>query len=326
MFRPSSGRALLGLFSSTPRSVHDMHDPALSAKLRELAASGKFERIIAFSWEMAAYADDFEGVPAILEELQIGMMTSPLEEAETLKQRLRTSLTIWKLKRYTPQLVHKFRVVTVPSTQEYQLLAKFAPKYEQKMIIPNCMALTDFATVTAQEGMEKVLLYAGAITYDANYEAVAWFLREIFPLIRKKEPSAVLWVTGKHGERPLPTQDGVKLTGFVDDIHALVAGAAVSIVPIRTGGGTRLKILEAMGLRSAVVSTPKGAEGLGATDGTHLLLGETPQQFAEQVIRLLANDKLRERIEAAAYNFVAENYDWASVMPRYLQLVESLEA
>jgi glycosyltransferase involved in cell wall biosynthesis len=135
-------------------------------------------------------------------------------------------------------------------------------------------------------------------------------------------PGVGLTITGDHAGLPLPCTNHVSLAGVVDDVRPLIASASVSLAPIRVGGGTRLKILEAMALRAPVVATSKGAEGLDVRDGEHLLIADTPEAFADATIRLLKEPGLRERLADNAYQLVREHYDWAVVMPRFLHLVE----
>jgi glycosyltransferase involved in cell wall biosynthesis len=129
-------------------------------------------------------------------------------------------------------------------------------------------------------------------------------------------------ITGDHADLPLPPADNLALTGFVDDVRPLIASAWVSLVPIRVGGGTRLKILEAMALGTPVVATSKGTEGLDAKHGEHLLIADSPEAFAEAVIRLLQEPGLRRRLADKAYQLVQERYDLAALIPRFLDLVE----
>ena len=130
-----------------------------------------------------------------------------------------------------------------------------------------------------------------------------------------------LFITGNHASKPLPPTRNVTLTGYVDDVRPLVARAWCSVVPLRIGGGTRLKILEAMALGTPVVATSKGAEGLDVRDGEHLLIADEPAAFAEQVVRLLRDADLRAALAANSRRLVAERYDWAIVMPKFLALV-----
>jgi glycosyltransferase involved in cell wall biosynthesis len=151
---------------------------------------------------------------------------------------------------------------------------------------------------------------------------MTWFLEEVYPRVQAGAPGVRLIITGDHADLPLPPADNVTLTGFVDDVRPLVAAAAVSLVPVRVGGGTRLKILETMALHTPVVATAKGAEGLDVRHGDHLLIADAPEDFAEAVLRMLGDPALRQRLIENGYHLVRERYNWAAVMPQFLGLIE----
>jgi glycosyltransferase involved in cell wall biosynthesis len=151
---------------------------------------------------------------------------------------------------------------------------------------------------------------------------MVWFLREVYPHVQAQVTDVRLSITGDHADRPLPPASNVALTGFVDDVRPLIARSWGSVVPLHTGGGTRLKILEAMALGTPVVATPKGAEGLDVQDGEHILIADTPETFAQQVIHLLKKPELRQQLADNAHQLIREKYDWEVVLPRFLDLIE----
>jgi len=143
-----------------------------------------------------------------------------------------------------------------------------------------------------------------------------FFCREVMPLVRAEEPQATLSIVGRAptpAVRKLADQPGVHVTGRVDDVRGFMRDAAVYIVPLRIGGGTRLKIFEAMAMGKAVVSTRIGAEGLPVSDGEHLTLADDPSAFARATVQLLRDIGHRRRLEAAARSVVVERYDWSAV-------------
>jgi glycosyltransferase involved in cell wall biosynthesis len=149
-----------------------------------------------------------------------------------------------------------------------------------------------------------------------NEDAMVFFCRDVLPLIRKEEPDVTLSIVGR---APTPAvialgqKPGVIVTGRVDDVRPYVRDAAVYVVPLRIGGGTRLKIFEAMAMAKAIVSTTVGAEGLPVIDGTHVRLADEPQAFADAVIELLRDVDRRRALETAARALVLERYDWSAV-------------
>jgi glycosyltransferase involved in cell wall biosynthesis len=148
-----------------------------------------------------------------------------------------------------------------------------------------------------------------------NADGVQFFCREILPIIRRAEPEVTFTIVGRSptpAVRRLCEERGVEVTGRVEDIRPYLARSAVYVVPLRIGGGTRLKIFEAMSSGRAVVSTSIGAEGLPTENGRHLLVADTPGAFAEAVVRLLRDVPARQTIEREARALVTDRYDWAA--------------
>ena len=149
-----------------------------------------------------------------------------------------------------------------------------------------------------------------------NEDARLFFCREMLPLIRAEEPDVRLTIVGRAptpAVRKLAQDSAVTVTGRVDDVRPYMRDAAVYIVPLRIGGGTRLKIFEAMAMGKAVVSTTVGAEGLMVASGEHVMLADEPRTFARAVVRLIRDLNRRRQIEAAARALVKENFDWSAV-------------
>jgi glycosyltransferase involved in cell wall biosynthesis len=175
---------------------------------------------------------------------------------------------------------------------------------------------TEFFTpaVSADDSME--LVFTGSMDWLPNEDGMLWFCRDILPRIRREVPNVTLSIVGR---APTPAvlkladEHGVRVTGRVDDVRPYMREAAVFIVPLRIGGGTRLKIFEAMAMAKAVVSTTVGAEGLPVTHDRDVVLADDPGSFARAVMQLLRNTNERRRLEHAARRLVAEHFDWSAV-------------
>ena len=323
-YQPDSLQARLGFLSPKPRSVIDTFSPEMEARIEQCLAEGHVDAVIASQIDMAAYAPAFDHLPALFEEVEVGGLYEQFAMAPSPWNRMRYALTWAKHRRFLAGLLRRFEACTVVSERERQLLLQeVAPGFESVELIPNCIHLDDYTHVhTLPE--PNTLIFTGAFTYHANYEAMVWFLEEVYPRVKAGVPEVRLIITGDHADLPLPPAPDVTLTGFVDDVHSLIAGSWISLAPIREGGGTRLKILEAMALRTPVVSTSKGAEGLAAQDGEQLLLADTPEAFADAVIHLLQEPGWRTRLADNAFQLVRERYHWPVVMPRFLRLVRGL--
>lgn len=320
-FNPTSGTSIAGLLSSKPRSVLDSHSPEMAAKIQQLIAENQFDVIIASQVGSAGYGRYFQNIPALFEEIEMGIYHEQLAQADSFKSKLRYRLTLAKQKNYLRELVPYFDTCTVVSEPEQALVKAAVPGYQNVEIIPNCMNLADYEKVQVEKRPNS-LIFTGSFTYHVNHEAMVWYLREVNALVQAQIPDVHLSITGDHANLPLPPANNVTLTGFVDDIRSWVASSCLSLAPIFMGGGTRLKILEAMALRTPVVATSKGAEGLDVVHGKHLLLADTPQEFADAVIRLLHDPNLYKTIADNGYQLIAEKYDWPSVTPHFLHLVQ----
>ncbi len=160
------------------------------------------------------------------------------------------------------------------------------------------------------------LIFTGSMDWLPNEDAMLHFCRDVLPLIRAEEPGTTLTIVGRTptpAVKKLADDPAVTVTGRVDDVRPYMREAAVYIVPLRIGGGTRLKIFEAMAMAKAVVSTTIGAEGLPVTSGVNAILADEPPDFARAVVALLRDEQRRGQIEAAARTLVVERYDWSAV-------------
>jgi len=181
------------------------------------------------------------------------------------------------------------------------------------VVIPNGADVEFYkpdASYPAADG--RTVVFFGLMSYAPNIEGVTHFVRNIWPSIKASRPDARLKIIG--GSPPEPIRclagDGIEVTGFVPDLRPHLSSAACIVVPLLTGGGTRLKIVEGMAMGKAIVSTSLGAEGIDARDGEHILIGDDAESFAQSVVRLLDDRDLAQRLGDAARNLAVERYSW----------------
>lgn len=324
-YNARSLKALLGLLSLFPRFIIDTYSPQMEVLIREAISKKSFDLVIASQLSMASYYPYFNGIPALFEEIELGIFhDQAINNVGSPIKRFRPNLTWFKLRRYFSRILNTFRVCTVVSEREQKLFIDSFPKFRERIkVIPNCVNVSEYKDLEVKPKPNS-LIFSGSFNYGANYEAMNWFVREVYPRILDRIPDANLIISGDHANKPLPSMKNITLTGYVDDIRSLIASCSVSIAPLWSGGGTRLKILEAMAIGVPVVSTSKGAEGLGAQDGEHLLIADDPEAFAESVIKILKDENFRDHLSTNANRFVKENYDWSAVMPRFMNLVEQV--
>jgi glycosyltransferase involved in cell wall biosynthesis len=326
-FEPARWRALLGLFSPRPRSFVDRFSWPMW-RLVESKAKDGFDLAIFSQLVTAPYVSALgtASIPRLFEEVELTVIWEKFVAAGHLAARGRYGLSWWKTRSFVVRLMRQFDGCTVVSDQEAQLVCSLLPDCGFLSVIPNGVDVSwceeDFG-----KPQEDTLIYPGALTYRANLEAMSYFLRSIFPLIRTRRPAAVIRITGKAEGVPLdqlPTGNGVVLTGFLDDVRPAVAQSCVCVVPLNMGGGTRLKILEAMALGTPVVSTSKGAEGLGVVPGQDLLIADEPTEFAEAVVNLLEDHQLRQMLSLNGRDLVRSKYDWDKIGQQYETILRRL--
>jgi glycosyltransferase involved in cell wall biosynthesis len=302
----------------------------MTQAVRSILTSQPFDVVIASTQVMAAYALQApQPVTRVIEEhnSMTRWMEERYREQDSPVQRLRCWLSWRKTAHHEARLFGQFQLCTMVSDQDRQTTLCNMSGYRGRVeVVPNGVDCQHHRPGLAQP-RPGTLVYNGALTYGANQDAMWYFLTEIFPGIRQQHPEARLTITGSTSGvdlSALALNNSVQLTGYVDDVRVPVAEASVCVIPIRQGGGTRLKILEAMALGTPVVSTSKGAEGLYVTPGKDILIADKPIGFASEVVRLLQDCALRQRLAENARRLVEEHYDWSEIGRRFVDLVEEI--
>lgn len=231
------------------------------------------------------------------------------------------SLLQWlKLRRFERQACRRASHVLAVSAPDARALAGLVPGL-QPTVVPNGVDLQAYHPgLPPLAGMaHPSLVFTGKMDFRPNVDAVLWFAAEVLPRLWARQPGIHLYVVGQSPSprlRALPADPRIVVTGWVEDTRPYIAGADVYVVPMRVGGGTRLKVLEAMAMGQAMVSTPLGVEGLGVTDGQEALLAEEPEGFAGHILALLAEPDRRRALGQAARRFVEQSYGWEAIGPK----------
>jgi glycosyltransferase involved in cell wall biosynthesis len=266
--------------------------------------------------------------PLLLEELELSTFLDASRRPIQKLSALRARLTWAKLRGYLRRSLPSFDACTVVSAQEKLNVAAAAPGASAVRIVPNAVAAHAYDS-DIESPQPASLIFPGALTYDANLLGARWFLASVFPKLREQIPAVHLRITGSHAGvdlTPLQIHPGCEFTGYVPDIRPVIAQSLVTVVPLQTGGGTRLKILESMALGTPVVSTSKGAEGLSVTHGDNILIADDPAEFAEHVAAIVGDQKLRARLASGGRALVKSQYDWDVVGPRFCKIAEQAVA
>ncbi len=238
-----------------------------------------------------------------------------------------SALQIGRLRRYEVRTCRAADLVTCVSPEDAAALGALVPGLEP-LLIPNGIDLAAYAG-REQAPNPGELVFTGKMDYRPNIDAVLWFAAQILPRIRARRPQTRCLIVG---QRPPPDvarldgHNGLVVTGAVEDAIAYIARAEVYVAPLRMGGGTRFKLLEAMALGRPVVSTALGAEGFALRSGRELLLADTAEAFAAAVLVLLQDPERARDIGCAGRDFVQGNYDWGRLVPRLVAAYRGLLA
>jgi len=211
-------------------------------------------------------------------------------------------------------------VLTVSDTDRATFARLYPSEHRAYHVVPTGVDTQYFGegphADAASGSHARHLVFTGSMDWLPNEDGMLFFCRDILPRIRRVEPGVTLSIVGRNptpAVRRLAGQDGIEVTGRVDDVRPHMARASVYIVPLRIGGGTRLKIFEAMAMGKAVVSTTVGAEGLPVRAGSDIVIADEPARFAQAVLHLLRHEAERRRIGAAGRELVRRRHDWSAV-------------
>jgi glycosyltransferase involved in cell wall biosynthesis len=326
-FDHSRVKSAVGWLSPLPSAVLASRSVRMSYMVQQVADVWAPNWVFALTFVTAPYALAAKGARKVvdIDNLMTPMLYEDYRRAQHPLRRMRHWLACEKFRNYEQGLYRQFDLCLVVADRDRNAAMKLARlRQEQVGVVPNGV---DVGSIAVSPGSPEpdTLIFNGALTYSANYDAMDYFLGQIFPLIRAEASEAQLKITGSTRGVPierLPSRERVTFTGYLDDVHAAIASSCVCVVPLRMGGGSRLKILEAMAIGTPVVSTSKGAEGINAVPGKHLLIADTPAEFAAQTVRLLREPQLRAMLATNAAQLVREQYDWANIGQHFRDLVD----
>lgn len=228
------------------------------------------------------------------------------------------SLIQWqKLRRYEAMVCRRTERVIACSPADANALARLVPGLEP-IVTPNGVDTQYYkpGIVSPAPLAVQALVFTGKMDFRPNVDAVLWFCSKVLPTIRQASPAAHFYIVGRDPHprlAPLAHMPGVTVTGFVEDVRPYIAAAAVYVVPLLTGGGTRLKVLEAMAMGKAVVSTTLGCEGIDAVPDRDVVLADEADDFATQVLALMGDETRRDELGRAARTFVERHFGWQTV-------------
>ena len=317
-----------GLTSPKPMQVWYCESKNLRERLRQIHRDNRFDFVIIHLLRMADYAREFEGSRLILD---IGDAVSQyirrsLEFRRALWERLLFGIECGRVERYERTCIPKFLCTLVCSEVDRAVLAGMCPD-AKLALIPNAVDL-EHLVPSSEQIAEPRIVFVGNFSYYPNSDAVMYFCREVLPIIWSKRPELRFFAVGASAPdavKALAKDPRIIVTDVVPDIRSYLTRNSVAVCPVRFGGGTKFKVLEAMAMGLAVVCTDVGREGINVCEGKDLLVARNANDFAQKVLSLTDNTELRMRIGNAARKVMESNYDQRFVSGSFESLLVELE-
>ncbi len=317
------------LFTITPFTVWKFGSKELRRELKALRANNCFDLVHIDTVELAGYAKLLENTPKLLNHhnVESRLIFRRGANAANPLAKLYLYLQGLKLQLFEKRMLDKFDMNACVSENDQEYLAGISPKARFTQV-PNGTDIDYFKP--SGEKLQQSLVFAGSMSWYPNGDAMIYFCSEVLPLIKKEFPDIRCDIIGSHPPSRLQTlaarDKSIQLHGYVDDVRKYIAKASVYIVPIRVGGGTRLKILDAFASGKAVVSTSIGCEGLAVTNGENIIIADKPDEFAKQVMELLKNETLRKKLEINGRKLVEKQYSWEIIVNKLNHIYRHLRA
>jgi sugar transferase (PEP-CTERM/EpsH1 system associated) len=322
------GELLLNLASRFPYAIKKYESASMRKQIIERANNQTTDLVICDFLSPAINVPRSLSCPSILFQHNVEAMiwkrhfevqSNPIKKLY-LRQQWR------KMKRFEREMCRRFdAVVAVSAEDRDQMREEYA--VEAVFEIPTGVD-TDFFTPSGKENIDPYnVVFTGSMDWLPNEDAIRYYTDQILPIVRRSIPEATLTVVGRN---PYPSllelsrrDPAIVVTGRVEDVRPYMERAAAYVVPLRIGGGTRLKIFEAMAMQKGIVSTSIGAEGLPVTDGRELRIADTPETFAASVVELLTKPEAAKELGRQAGRIVRERFGWNGVSKRFSEICEA---
>jgi len=336
--RSRIGAATWSLLSRVPYRSAKFEHPNFQKRLREIVTAVSFDLVWVHFLNMLPFLRD----STIRRE--IGDATVVLDQHNDMERfwgpdrrhgaylkRLWAKWNIGQVRQLRKDVLPLCDVILSVSEEDAVKTREVAPSDVPVWVVPNGVDLDqfEFENSTSRRGALDRILFVGSMDVEMNVDAVTWFAEEILPRIRGRVPGVVFDIVGRSptsGVQKLGRQDGVHVTGRVDDLQPYYNRASVAVIPSRLGGGTKLKVPEAMAAGVPVVATSIGAQGLAVEDEKHILIANEEGRFADAVVSLLENSKQRIQLVQAARNRVEDRYSWSGIYDDVIVRIEETSA
>lgn len=330
---PDAWSAIRNLFSRKPYNLAlRFAKPEFHKLIRKVAVEVPKPDVIQIDWiYMAEYLKTlrkaYPGVPIVLRQhnAEYVIFRRLAENEQNPIKRVFLKYQAWKTKRYERRMIRKVDLYTTVTATDEALFRKLAPDTPGRTI-PAGVDSARFAR-PADMPRERSFIILGSLSWAPYAQSVHWFLEHVWTTYAKANPGVTLYVVGS---APPPEvqrwngTNGVLVTGFVDDVMPLMHRCSAMVVPLLSGSGMRIKIVEAMAASLPVITTSVGVEGIEAVNGEHVLVGDRPDELRAHMDHVLANRAEAEKMAQLAHRLAVDRYEWASIAKGFVEVYASL--
>jgi glycosyltransferase involved in cell wall biosynthesis len=315
--------------SGKPLELKFTYSDDLARKIRNLVARIDFDLVAIFHSHNALYLEVlhpfFHGKSILmLENIEFTQYESIYRIERKLLNKIRAFINYRMMRRWEPCYAERFDRCISVSDLDRNILKGENPQVRID-VIPNGVD-TKLHRILPMDQVTQSLIFIGKMSYSPCSDAAIYFCHEILPLITKKISNIDLWIVGREPPQDVMNlgSDRIHVTGLVKDVVPYYERSSVCVVPLRAGGGTRLKILEAMALGRPVISTSIGCEGLNVINGENILIADNPEEFAQITLKLLSDPSFYHSIVINARRMVENCYDWDILAKRLMGIFEEV--
>lgn len=317
-----------GFVSCKPFNVHNFNILQMFDALKSVLEKRSYDLVQVEDVIMAQYVlREMGNAYRILDmhNVESNLMERYADNERNFFKRVYAIITAKKLKKYEIAVASQFDRLLVCSKDDQNLL-KHNGIQVNVQVVPNGVDCNYYQYLPFNSS-SKDIVFVGTMNYHANVSGVHYFVKQILPLILKKSPETHFYIVGKNPSKSVSDlcSSNITVTGVVSDVREYLRKARVVVAPLLVGGGTRLKILEAMACGRPVVSTSIGAEGIGAEHGKQIMMTDRSEDFAHCVLKLLTDSMLCENLGKFGYDFVLNRYNWSKVTDNFGKSLPTLQ-
>jgi len=335
--RSKSQRLKTLLFTNQPDIATRFYSLEFEQKLRDILTTQTFDLVQFEAIEIASYLPIVKELQSSAKivfdtfnaeyELQRRIFEIDRQNIKRLPMALYSYLQVGRIKKFEGDMCRLADLVIAVSDEDANLLNKFREKNDVA-VVPSGVFVDDYITVDKPiELPENTLVFTGTMDYRPNVDAMLWFTEFIFPKVQKSIPEAHLYIVGNKPHARLAYLNDIEnidLTGWVDSTVPYLHASTIYVAPLRMGSGTRLKLLEAMSSKCAIIATTIASDGLLEVVKSGMTIVDSPEDMAQSIIDLLQEKSKRQELGESAFELIKQHYDWSALIPRLLDAYKGI--